>query len=350
MGHCLHHDGLALGWSSTAAAAGGGGGGKTAAPTHNWDALTDAVTQHIKQLNFRYRVGLKHKNVTYINALASFIDAHTIGYTLTGKNGGPKQLTSANVLIAVGGRPLVPADIPGAVEHGITSDDIFTLDHRPGKTLCVGGSYISLECAGFLTGLGYDTTVACRSILLRGFDRQCADKVGSLMVEEGTKILMGAKPTSITKTPAGKLQVVLEEGSEGVERMEQFDTVLFATGRTPDLAGLNLAAVGVEVDATSGKIPVVDERTNVANVFAVGDVCLGKQELTPVAIKAGELLAKRLFGGASQTMDYSMVPTTVFTPFEYGTVSGKAPMHTLNTHSFVLSFKQTHSHPSPSSR
>lgn len=48
---------------------------------------------------------------------------------------------------------------------------------QPGKTLCVGGSYIALECAGFLTELGYPTTVAVRSILLRGFDRQCAEKV-----------------------------------------------------------------------------------------------------------------------------------------------------------------------------
>jgi hypothetical protein len=50
------------------------------------------------------------------------------------------------------------------------SDDIFSLKYHPGKTLCVGASYISLECAGFLNGIGVDTTVLVRSILLRGFD------------------------------------------------------------------------------------------------------------------------------------------------------------------------------------
>ena len=62
-------------------------------------------------------------------------------------------------------------DIPGAKEYGITSDDIFSLPAPPGKTLVVGASYVALECAGFLAGLGFDVTVMVRSILLRGFDQ-----------------------------------------------------------------------------------------------------------------------------------------------------------------------------------
>ena len=64
-------------------------------------------------------------------------------------------------------------DIPGAKEYGITSDDLFSLPAPPGKTLIVGASYVALECAGFLAGLGFDVTVMVRSILLRGFDRVC---------------------------------------------------------------------------------------------------------------------------------------------------------------------------------
>ncbi len=70
-----------------------------------------------------------------------------------------------------GGRPRYP-DIPGAKELGITSDDIFSLKYNPGKTLLVGASYISLETAGFLHGIGIKATVMVRSILLRGFDQQ----------------------------------------------------------------------------------------------------------------------------------------------------------------------------------
>jgi pyruvate/2-oxoglutarate dehydrogenase complex dihydrolipoamide dehydrogenase (E3) component len=259
--------------------------------------------------------------VTYINALAKFIDPHTIEYTLKGKDSGVKRMSAANIVISVGGRPTVPADIPGAVDHAVTSDDIFFLENRPGKTLCVGGGYIAVECAGFLTELGYNVTIAARSVLLRGFDRQCVSKIQATMTDLGTKINTGIVPLSISKLPSGKLEVVFTDvAKEGAEKAEQYDTVIFATGRTPDLMGLDLPAAGVEITASTGKIAVEDERTNVSHIFAVGDVCEGKLELTPVAVRAGELLAKRMFGGSVEKMDYENIATTVFTPFEYGSV------------------------------
>ena len=80
-----------------------------------------------------------------------------------------KIVKALRICLAMGGRPRIPA-IPGA-EFGVTSDDIFTLPRTPGKTLVIGASYVALECAGFLAGMGYDVTVMVRSILLRGFDQ-----------------------------------------------------------------------------------------------------------------------------------------------------------------------------------
>lgn len=118
------------------------------------------------------------------------------------------------IVVAVGGRP-TPLTCPGG-ELAVSSDDIFSLDHAPGKTLVVrgaacvrkaplqrtsrlaacargsrrqvGASYVALECAGFLTGLGYDATIMVRSILLRGFDQDMAERIGAYMAEEGTKV------------------------------------------------------------------------------------------------------------------------------------------------------------------
>merc|ERR1712172_316686 len=90
------------------------------------------------------------------------------------------EITATNFVVSVGGRPKYP-DIPGAKEYGITSDDIFSLNYHPGSTLIVGASYISLECAGFLKGIGIDVTVMVRSILLRGFDQQMAERMGEYM-------------------------------------------------------------------------------------------------------------------------------------------------------------------------
>ena len=78
----------------------------------------------------------------------------------------------------VGARPRA-LNIEGG-EFAISSDDLFSLKEPPGRTLVVGASYVALECAGFLTGLGYDTTVMVRSVLLRGFDQGCAERIGKL--------------------------------------------------------------------------------------------------------------------------------------------------------------------------
>ena len=96
-----------------------------------------------------------------------------------------------------------------------------------------------------------------------------------------------------------------------------FDTVLAAIGRNADVAKLGLDAAGV-VTAKNGKLETVNEQTNVPHIYAIGDVVAGKPELTPVAIKAGKLLADRLFGASTKPMDYEKVCTAVFTPLEYG--------------------------------
>ena len=99
----------------------------------------------------------------------------------------------------------------------------------------MGAGYVSLECAGFLTALGCDTTILVRSILLRGFDRECCDKIEAYMTKSGTKIKKGVTPSSIEKQADGKLKVTLSDGSA-----DTYDTVVAAVGRTADTAGLGL--------------------------------------------------------------------------------------------------------------
>ena len=182
----------------------------------------------------------------------------------------------------------------------------------------MGGSYIALECAGFLTELGCETHVAVRSILLRGFDRQCAEKIGSVMHDFGTDFLYETTPTKIVEGADGRLEVTLYSAKTKKTWVETYDTVVYAIGRTADTRGLNLAAAGLKANAMGKFVTDDEERTNVPHIFAIGDVLEGRPELTPVAIKTGELLARRLFAGSKIKMDYDLVPTTVFTPTEYG--------------------------------
>ncbi|CAM9201887.1 unnamed protein product [Laminaria digitata] len=321
-------------------------GDKRLAPHHDWESMVQSVQNYIKGLNFKYRVDLRSKGVEYVNALGRLQDAHTViatdkhGKVTEGKlcqgasfvaaamfdqpSRPPRYFSSTpleramscgNVVIAVGGRPKQLACEGG--ELAMTSDDIFSLNKPPGKTLVVGASYVALECAGFLTGLGIDATVMVRSLLLRGFDQGIAERIGRFMEAEGTRFLRPAVPNRISKTGGGRLLVSWKEGDDETWREEEFDTVLAATGRTADVQGLGLENLGVAL-SKGGKMVCTNEETTVPGVFGIGDAVEGVPELTPSAIQAGRLLARRLFGGSASAMDYSNVCTTVFTPLEYG--------------------------------
>jgi len=264
--------------------------------------------------------------VKYYNAFATFVDERTV--EAEDKKGKKTTITADAFVIAVGGRPKYP-DIPGAKEHCITSDDVFSMATPPGKTLVIGASYVALECAGFIHGTGYDTTVMMRSIPLRGFDQQMAMQIKNYMQEHGIAFLDKMVPVSVELAPSGKKLVTWEAASGGGDKVTgEFDTVLIATGRDVCTKSMGLEHTGVKLNESNGKIPTVDERTNVPHIYAIGDVIDGGAltppsnltELTPVAIQAGKLLASRLFGGSTETMSYQNVPTTVYTPLEYGCV------------------------------
>nr|XP_060641842.1 thioredoxin reductase 2, mitochondrial [Anolis sagrei ordinatus]XP_060641843.1 thioredoxin reductase 2, mitochondrial [Anolis sagrei ordinatus] len=286
---------------------------------HDWSTMAKAIQNHVKSLNWGHRVQLQDKKVKYFNLKGSFLDENTIRGLA--KGGKEILLRAKNFVLATGGRPKYPTNVAGAWEHGITSDDIFWLKKSPGKTLVVGASYVSLECAGFLTGLGLDTTVMMRSIPLRGFDQQMAILVTDYMENYGTRFLKKCSPMKVKKTDNGRLRVTWKYLDSGKEKSDEFDTVMWAVGRTPDTKPLNLDATGVKINAETGKI-IVDakEATLVPHIYAIGDITEGRPELTPTAIAAGKLLARRLFGQSEELMDYNSVPTTVFTPLEYGCV------------------------------
>ncbi|KAL3852967.1 hypothetical protein ACJMK2_016572 [Sinanodonta woodiana] len=286
---------------------------------HDWVKMKSAIQDHIGSLNWGYRVQLREQKVDYKNAYAEFISPHRI--KATEKNGKVLEYTADKFIIATGERPRYP-DIPGAKEFGITSDDLFSLPYCPGKTLVVGASYVALECGGFLQAFGLDVTIMVRSILLRGFDQQMAELVGSYMENHGINFIRSCVPTKIERLEEGKpgkLKVTAHY-TDGTEFVDEFNTVLFAIGRDACTQNIGLEKLDVHVNK-NGFIPVNEaEQTNVPYIYAIGDILEGKPELTPVAIHAGKLLAQRLFGGSDTLTDYVNVATTVFTPLEYGCI------------------------------
>lgn len=323
IGSLLEKDAAAFGWKFGDMA--GEGSENTIAPSkisHDWLTLVNNVQNHIKALNFKYRVSLREESVKYENFLGKFIDPHTLECTNVKKN-KTKTLTARRFIIAVGGRPTT-LDCPGG-DLAISSDDIFALKSPPGNTLVVGASYVALECAGFLKGLGYPVTILVRSILLRGFDQDMASRIGSYMEEEEhidfQRKCVPTKMESIVSDTGSKSQtkVYWKNLDTNEEFSGIFDTVLNATGRKPDVKSLGLQTIGVKTNGKSGKIIGNEmEQTSVPHIYAIGDVLEGANELTPVAVQSGRLLARRLYNKSTICMDYDKICTAVFTPIEYG--------------------------------
>ncbi|MEX2126481.1 MAG: glutathione-disulfide reductase [Woeseia sp.] len=274
---------------------------------HDWSRVKDRRDRYIARLNRIYAGNLERHGVGLIKGTARFLDANTLD--VDGRHYGAER-----IVIATGGYPIVP-QLPGA-ELGFTSDDFFELEERPARVAVVGSGYVSVELAGVFHGLGSETTVLVRKDgVLRSFDEMLGRELRIAMEAAGMAFETNVVPLSLDRTGAG-LELAAADG----RRFGPFDGVLWAVGRAPNTARLDLAAAGVAGDA-SGFVPVDDyQRTNVEHISAVGDVT-GRVALTPVAIAAGRRLADRLYGGMKDRhLEYRHVPTVIFSHPPIGTV------------------------------
>jgi glutathione reductase (NADPH) len=178
----------------------------------------------------------------------------------------------------------------------------------------VGGGYIACEFASIFNGLGSQVTQLYRGEqVLRGFDQDVRAFIAQEMRKSGVGLRVGTDVRAIHRVSHG-LEVTLLDGS-----VVGADTVLYATGRTPNVNGLGLDTAGV-AQGKDGAILVDDDyRTSVATVYAVGDVT-ARVQLTPVALGEAMVVVDHLFGPAKRTLSYEFIPTAVFTHPNIGTV------------------------------
>jgi len=173
-----------------------------------------------------------------------------------------------------------------------------------------------MECGGFIKGMGNDVTVLIRSVPLRNFDQDMVKRCIKNMESMGVNFISNYDSSSgsiVKDETTGKLKVTYLLSDKG-EQVEEFDTVLVAIGRGADVELLNLKDAGVDLNKWN-KIPTdAENRTNVSNIYAIGDVIENSPELTPVAIQEGTLLADRLYNNKTKKMNYDMIATTIFTP------------------------------------
>jgi glutathione reductase (NADPH) len=285
-----------------------GYGWNVGAPTFNWSHLIANKDREIARLEMAYTTNLERAKVEIVKSRAVLEDAHTVRLTASGT-----AVRARHVLIATGAAPSLGKDIEGR-EHVISSNEAFHLKELPKRILIQGGGYIAVEFAGIFNGLGSEVTLVYRGDnILRGFDDDVRAHLRAEMEKRDIRIVTKRIVEAVEKVDHG-LCVGLSDHDEVM-----VDSVMFATGRRPNVKGLGLEAAGVRLGRT-GAIEVDEfSRTTAPNIHAIGDVT-DRVNLTPVAIREGHAFADTVFGGRPTAVDHTEVPTAVFSEPEVGAI------------------------------
>jgi len=285
----------------------GGYGWTVGESSFDWPKFIAEKDKEIARLSGIYVRNLQNAGARMVHGKARLLDAHTVEVE------GHGQVTADKILIATGGRPWMPKELPG-VEHAITSNEAFHLPKLPKRIVIAGGGYIALEFAGIFNGLGVETTLVHRGPnVLRGFDDDIRAHIAEEMEKRGIKVILATQHAAIEKTATG----LVSRFTDGHHC--ESDVVMFALGREPYVEGLGLEAAGVKL-AETGAVLVDDySQTNVENIWAVGDVT-NRINLTPVAIREGHAFADTVFRDKPTKFDHEMVAYAVFSQPPIGSV------------------------------
>ena len=264
----------------------------------DWNVLRDTVLKDVDRLNEAYTSTLETHGVERFLEKATITGPHAV------RLASGKEITAKTILVATGAWPVVPA-FPGS-DLCITSNEVFHLDALPKRVVIQGAGYIALEFAGIFNALGCQVTVVNRSdAILRGYDQSLRDRLLQITMARGIQYRFNCPIEAVEKH--SDCHTVKLQGHDPFDA----DAVLIAAGRRPNTAGLGLDSAGIEL-GEGGQIPVDNaNRTSCASIYAVGDVT-DRVQLTPVAIREGQAFADTVFGNTPRTVDYTSIPSAVF--------------------------------------
>jgi glutathione reductase (NADPH) len=264
----------------------------------DWSKLRDFVASDVDRLEKAYTATLDNNKVDHFHERAVVTGPNTV------RLASGRDVTAKYILIAVGAWPVMP-DFPGN-DLCITSNEVFHLHELPRRVVIQGAGYIALEFAGIFNSLGCQVTVVNRSDqILRSYDDSLRERLLHITMGRGIQYRFNSPITKVEKGADGQLEVTA--GGQVL----QADVVLVATGRKPKTDGLGLESAGISLGA-NGEIPVDSfSKTSCDSIYAVGDVT-DRVQLTPIAIREGHAFADTVFGGTPRSIDYTQIPSAVF--------------------------------------
>ena len=256
---------------------------------------------------------LKGNLVTILKGEAQFKSANEITLTqakISGSVTAPESIQAKYFVVATGSRPI---EIPGFKfdeKDILSSTGALDLDHAPKKVVVIGGGYIGLEISSYLRKFGSEVIVVeAQAQLLTGVvDPECAQVVTRKLTKSGVKVMYNTKAKGQKKTKDG-YEVTVE--LNGKEEILKADKILVTVGRKPNGDQTNLKAAGIAIDERGFVKVDAQRRTNIKNIFAIGDIC-GQPMLAHKASYEGVLVAE-VIKGKNRAYDVKTVPAVVFT-------------------------------------
>ena len=272
----------------------------------DWTLFKTNLDNELNRLEDVYRGLLLSSGVVVFDSWAKIKDPHTV-ILVDGQ-----EVLAKHILIATGGIPIRPEISNASI--GMISDDVFQMERLPQSILIVGGGYIASEFSGIFNGLGVKVTQSYRgNQILRGFDNEARTLVSETMVKKGVKLELNSKVLKIKKE-GESIKVGMSDGSERL-----FDSLLFATGRSPNTRSLGLENVEVNIGDRGNILVNEYSQTTVPSIFAIGDVT-DRINLTPVAIREAVSFVETVFNATPTPVDHEVIPSAVFTQPELGSV------------------------------
>ncbi|NJO55177.1 MAG: dihydrolipoyl dehydrogenase [Rhodospirillales bacterium] len=251
----------------------------------------------------------KHK-IEHILGIGALNGPDTV--VVTPENGGDaRTLTAENILIATGSEI---APLPGVEideERIVSSTGALDLKTVPDTMVVIGGGYIGLELGSVWRRLGTKVTVVeFLDHILPGMDREVGRQMHRILEKQGLSFRLATKVTSASRTDTA-VALTLEPVKGGDPERIEADVVLVSVGRRPYTAGLGLETVGVALNERGFITVDADYQTNVAGVFAIGDVIGGKM-LAHKAEEEGVACVEKIAGHAAH-VNYDAIPGVVYT-------------------------------------
>ncbi len=264
----------------------------------------------VKQNNDGIQYLFKKNKVASFHGRGAFVKAAESGYEIAVAGAAEESLTGKHIILATGSNARALPGVPFDEQRILSNDGALRVGAVPRKLGLIGSGVIGLEMGSVWRRLGTDVTVLeALPVFLGAVDEQIAKEAHKAFTRQGLKIELGVKVGEI-KSGESSVSVVYSNAKGEVQTLE-VDRLIVSIGRVPNTIGLNAEAVGLKLDER-GAIVVDDEcKTNLPNVWAVGDVVRGPM-LAHKAEEEGVAVAERIAGQHGH-VNFNTIPWVIYT-------------------------------------